>query len=214
MESKIRVHLVHGTWPSGGWLAHRLSFPRLRRIPWYEQGSPFREALLRALPPTATCSSFTWSGKNSIRARCQAADDFQKYLLRETSQHPACLHYAVAHSHGGNIVLQALLALESLPKTMSGVIALGTPFLWFESQKAGLLWKGIACLSQMAALSFVVGLSASALVTGLVQFLPPVAFFLAFFFVACLGLFCLALGSPGCRGFPPRPWCAMCTRRR
>jgi hypothetical protein len=162
-ESDIRVHLVHGTWPYGGWLAQYVRLFRSKAAPWYQPGSSFGEVLLHHLPNAASCSCFEWSGRNGIGARFRAADEFKRYWKQENSSYPTAKHYVIAHSHGGNVVLQALLSEQSIAQTMEGFVTLGTPFLWFEQSESSIVLKAMSWAAQYMALVFILALAACAL---------------------------------------------------
>src|SRR5262249_37770961 len=49
---------------------------------------------------------FHWSGENSWVARTQAAAELRSYVLNLRNEGWCC--HIVAHSHGGNVVLEAL----------------------------------------------------------------------------------------------------------
>jgi hypothetical protein len=201
IEPEIRVHLVHGTWPYGGLLPQYVPLFRSKAALWYQPGSSFREALLHHLPNAASCSCFEWSGRNSIGARFRAAEEFKRYWTREKSNCPASKHYVIAHSHGGNVVLQALLSDQSTAQSMAGFVTLGTPFLWFEPSESSPVLKAMAWAAQYMAQLFILALATCALfipVSDVIGQFSPVLW-------AAYGLFLLILGMYLWRCWLPVP---------
>jgi hypothetical protein len=70
---------------------------------------------------------YIWSGSNSIQGRRTAAQDLQTKLGEVLEAFPNARHYIISHSHGGNIVFNALTA--SIAKRINGIICLATPIL-------------------------------------------------------------------------------------
>src|SRR5262245_45074544 len=111
---KETVILVHGTWAS----------PRKDRSQWYQRSSAadqssFAAKLDRALAErgsTARCWAhcddaqlFSWSGDNTWIGRARASTDLAACVNKLQDDGWRC--HIVAHSHGGNIVAEALPAL-------------------------------------------------------------------------------------------------------
>jgi hypothetical protein len=91
-----------------------------------ERGSPAR--------CWANCTEdkevFHWSGDNSWIARTQAASKLAEYLAELRKEGWRC--HIVAHSHGGNIVVEALPQVLSAPKLnapLGNIVTLGAPFV-------------------------------------------------------------------------------------
>jgi hypothetical protein len=131
----LRVHLVHGTWPEGGWLRHRIAWLTRRRIPvrWMVAGCQFRRDLAATFPPryqlTFDCT-FHWRGRNSIGERSRGAARLSEHLARAVETAPEEYHLVVAHSHAGNVALDAVGLLESECRArVLGLVCLSTPFL-------------------------------------------------------------------------------------
>ena len=114
----VVAHLVHGTWARGlachlleafGAALPSLRVSRLRRCSriWADEDSAFRMAIEAQ---SRTFTKFDWSGSNSFAARRQAAIDLADYLRREVARAPRAAHVIIAHSHGGNVAMQALSA--------------------------------------------------------------------------------------------------------
>src|ERR1700736_478189 len=73
---------------------------------------------------------FHWSGENSWVARTRAAAELGSYVLN-LQKNGWCCHI-VAHSHGGNVVLEALPQITTaLPSRapLGKITTLGTPFM-------------------------------------------------------------------------------------
>jgi hypothetical protein len=120
---RVVIHLVHGTWGRGlaaavlPWYA-----PRLTNA-WFRPESEFCRSLGAdgyAFRP------FEWSGMNSIIARARAAQRLRGVLQAARREDPEACQIVIAHSHGGNVVVQALQHEVELP---DGIATLGTPFL-------------------------------------------------------------------------------------
>jgi hypothetical protein len=132
----ITVTLVHGTW--GG--HKRRWFGRKAKPTWYDDGQSFRYWLglrLSAAGFEPTFRAFEWSGRNSISARCTAAQKLSASLASQFRDTPDD-GVIIAHSHGGNVALKAIDTLRVDNKVELGkipnsnrlrVITLATPFL-------------------------------------------------------------------------------------
>lgn len=129
-ERKLIVHLVHGTWPTGGFFRHKFS-RWFKPLPvWSENGSEFCAALATSLP-AVEFREFKWSGENAEKDRRVAALEFASRLRNELQQSEDC-HLIIAHSHGGNVALWALGELTDTERArIAGLATLGTPFLTF-----------------------------------------------------------------------------------
>lgn len=109
-SSKETIILVHGTFASPS---------QNGPLKWYQAGHDFCTRLdtkLAELGCRARCWAhctpediFWWSGDNSWIARSKAADNLADYLGKYIEQGWKC--HIVAHSHGGNVVLEALRTL-------------------------------------------------------------------------------------------------------
>ncbi len=138
---KETVIIVHGTWA--------IPDPAKRR--WYEpvdgrpEGEPFTTKLdtaLRERGSPARCwahctdgnSIFQWwPGENSWIARTRAASALGDYVAKLQKMGWRC--HVVAHSHGGNVLLEALPAIVApAPDVPHGkLLTLGTPFMDIRS---------------------------------------------------------------------------------
>src|SRR5215467_7645890 len=132
---RLLITLMHGTWGRG-------FFPKRqrqnRRPFWFEEGSPFLARLsaeLGDIPHKIT--PLPWSGANSISEREKTAHVLAKRLSAELAEHPQDTQLIIAHSHGGNIALNALYHLHQpdgsrLCEADSAtplVVTLATPFI-------------------------------------------------------------------------------------
>lgn len=124
------VILVHGTFAS----------PEAKKIKWYEPESNFVTQLHKDLEfhgSNARCWAhcedtgdpiFSWSGDNHWAARVEAASRLATLLTRLEGERWRT--HVVAHSHGGNVLLNAVSSLGHLSQWKSGsLVTLGTPFL-------------------------------------------------------------------------------------
>jgi hypothetical protein len=133
---KETVIIVHGTWAA----------PEPGSSQWYQpvdHGSAadgFISKLNNALQEcgsTARCWAhctpeklfFRWSGENSWTARMQAATALAAYVHQLRSDGWCC--HIVAHSHGGNIVVDALSQIAEADQAALplGIVPLPTPFI-------------------------------------------------------------------------------------
>lgn len=118
----LRVVLVHGTWGRG--------FLRKKPLaPWCHRDSVFVTNLLaecnRQLPNVTTdVAAFSWSGSNSVFERAKAA----AALAVDIETYPSdSAILVIAHSHGGNVAMQATLKVRDSSNVF--VATLATPFL-------------------------------------------------------------------------------------
>jgi hypothetical protein len=149
-QSKETVIIVHGTWgapdpgkrrwyepvdgrPGGEQFTSKLD------AALHERGSPARcwancsGARHRPILPTATARPsqfYWWPGENSWIARTRAAIALGEYVNQ--LQKGGWLCHIVAHSHGGNVLLEALPLIAS-PVTGGKLVTLGTPFMDIHS---------------------------------------------------------------------------------
>src|SRR5262249_40703384 len=142
---KETVLIIHGTFAA----------PVQGKPTWYEPGSDFcrqLDAELAARGSSARCwahlddcgeelrkladrdtAYFSWSGANSWLDRSDAA----RRLLAEISRlgDKGWQWHLVAHSHGGNIALEAF-DLDNAPGSLTGnAVLLGTPVLSYSQQR-------------------------------------------------------------------------------
>ena len=128
---------MHGTWAA----------PDLAKRRWYQpvDGVPATEGFVSKLDAAlqkrgsparcwAHCTGgneiFHWSGDNSWIARTLAASMLGEYVAKLRKEGWRC--HIVAHSHGGNVVVEALPEIMSVPdpnKPLGKIVTLGTPFM-------------------------------------------------------------------------------------
>ena len=113
----VVVHTIHGT-----------QLPFAREPEWVREGSDFSRAMTEQIQADVRVVPFYWSGRNSVEARRQAAEDLQRRLEESIRQNPTEEQFIVAHSHGGNVALMAIQA-PKVADAIDGVVAMGTPFL-------------------------------------------------------------------------------------
>src|SRR5262249_48740676 len=134
---KETVIIVHGTWAA----------PKPDKAPWYQRiegplanrgfVSKLDAALDQRGSPArcwAHCGAgdqvFHWSGDNSWIARSHAASELMDYVVKLGNEGWRC--HLVAHSHGGNVVVEALARITELldtTRSLGMVVTLGTPFI-------------------------------------------------------------------------------------
>jgi Alpha/beta hydrolase len=130
------VILVHGTFANS----------ESKSPAWWEPRSDFvkeLDATLAAGGSVARCwagyffkyqrpAMFAWTGDNSQSQR-RAASRALAELLVDFERTMNFRYHIVAHSHGGNVVLNALDALARDPQRLGAVVFLGTPALKFTA---------------------------------------------------------------------------------
>src|SRR5262249_14369033 len=135
--AKETVIVVHGTYAA----------PRPGASLWYQPvaGTPatggFVTKLNDALQKRGSAArcwahcrqgdqGFHWSGENSWIDRTRAASELGNYVRKLRNEGWCC--HIVAHSHGGNVVLEAFPQITTaLPSSapLGKVVTLGTPFM-------------------------------------------------------------------------------------
>lgn len=75
---------------------------------------------------------FAWTGLNSEAARRAAGRALAARLESLESDTSISRYHLVAHSHGGNVVLNALGVLPRAPRKLGAVVFMGTPVLSFH----------------------------------------------------------------------------------
>jgi hypothetical protein len=135
--AKETVVIVHGTWAA----------PEPDKTQWYQQPDGAAapggfvsklDAALQERGSPARCwahctegdPTFQWSGENSWIARTRAAGALADYVAKLRGEGWRC--HIVAHSHGGNIVVEALpqiIAAPSPNKSHGVIVTLGSPFM-------------------------------------------------------------------------------------
>jgi hypothetical protein len=134
-SAKETVIIVHGTFAG----------PKLGKRCWHQPSDSDPKGFIARLNLAlqqrgsaarcwAHCSEadqgFRWSGKNSWVDRTQAAAELGDYVTKLRREGWRC--HIVAHSHGGNVVVEALHQMAAaLPSAapLGRIVTLGTPFM-------------------------------------------------------------------------------------
>lgn len=115
----VHVTLVHGT--------------HARNAAWVKSTSPMSRGLRQA---GLSCESFGWTGRNSHRARANAARALADRLRAQLNElAPGTRQAVVAHSHGGNVAIHAVWRLLGQRTGAIPVVALATPFIFAGRRK-------------------------------------------------------------------------------
>jgi hypothetical protein len=135
--AKETVIIVHGTWaaPKG---ANSKWYQPVTGVPTTQPFAAKLNAALQERGSPARCWAhcgqgnqiFHWSGENSWIARTRAASALADYVVKLLHEGWQC--HVIAHSHGGNIVLEALSQMMTVPNADSSlgkIVTLGTPFI-------------------------------------------------------------------------------------
>jgi hypothetical protein len=137
-SAKETVIIVHGT----------RAAPEAGKVRWYQptDGAPAAggfiaklNAALQERDSPARCWAhctqsdqiFSWSrGENDWIARTRAASALGDYMTKLQNEGWRC--HIVAHSHGGNVVVEALPQITAAPRSnlpLGKIVTLGTPFM-------------------------------------------------------------------------------------
>jgi hypothetical protein len=133
-STPAKIILVHGTWGRGfdpERNARRADTGASAEPRWFEAGSKFYAGLssgLSGVLATTDISAFLWSGANSIKERRSAAARLAKTLDESVAAAPETSHFIIAHSHGGNVALNAREAMSGNPLNVH-IVTMATPFL-------------------------------------------------------------------------------------
>ena len=71
--------------------------------------------------------NFAWSGGNYRTARTSAAESLASQIAEAKDRNPEMLVQLVAHSHGGNVAIEAARILKENDITVDRLVLLGTP---------------------------------------------------------------------------------------
>jgi hypothetical protein len=159
---------------------------------WWQQGSDFSEHLIYRLAergvPDAEILPLHWSGQNSDFDRLKGSAELAKLLGKLDRQ--GRRHAIIAHSHGGNVTVEALTRARRSPNR-GGIVTFGTPFF---TRRLKLVPRLIALFQTL------LGLLVPAIMTWyLIEILPSdsnkkVEAFVFFGGLLLLGLLSLAAG--------------------
>ncbi len=146
---RLEITLVHGTWARGlAFLAWRRVDPR-SPAKWCRPESTFCTALhseLDRLGYRHDVSTLEWTGANSLRARHDAAVNLAgKLTTRRRETDTDVRQVVIAHSHGGNIALQARHLMEQVGKlnTKLSIVTIATPFVRVTAQENLTKWQSV-----------------------------------------------------------------------
>jgi hypothetical protein len=175
--AKETVIIVHGTYAA----------PRPGVSRWYQpaEGVPATEFItklddaLQKRGSVARCwahcsqgnQGFHWSGENSWIDRTRAASELANYVLNLRKEGWLC--HIVAHSHGGNVVLEALPQITSAlssSASLGKIVTLGTPFMDTMSPILQSIRRNRSFqidLSRIAGISFIIWSILSVLIAAL-----------------------------------------------
>jgi Lysophospholipase len=103
----MRITLIHGTWALEN--------------EWTRKSTLVKN--IKKSFPNATIDRFPWTGKNDQFYR----DNATFRLIDKIKEGSAENHFLIAHSHGGNIAINALADPDIL---LAGIVTLNTPFLF------------------------------------------------------------------------------------
>jgi len=128
------VLLVHGTF------ANSL---QPERVHWWQPGSDYArelDTLLLLADSKARCWShlaatdapFAWSGANTESARKAAGRALAADIAALEADPRISRYHLVAHSHGGNVVVNAMREFADPPAKLGAVVYMGTPYLSFH----------------------------------------------------------------------------------
>jgi hypothetical protein len=157
-DRPVKLTLVHGTWGRGfspkSEIAHEIKDDQAAAF-WFQAGSKFRASLSAALDRPADYVAFLWSGANSVGERAIASARLAKTLDETVAAEPGSRHFIIAHSHGGNVALDALPLLTGSARNLH-IITLATPFLTIYEERPGIFDK-LFVISLAIALATLVG---------------------------------------------------------
>ena len=120
---------------------------------WWQPQSEFcgrLESLLAAEGSSARIAAtpFAWTGANSELARLEAGRALSQRLAALEVDKTIHRYHLIGHSHGGNVILNALRSLETSPRKLGRVIFMGTPVLTFRHRlPIKIRWIAIAVYS-------------------------------------------------------------------
>jgi hypothetical protein len=175
--TKETIIIVHGTYAA----------PKPGVSRWYQpaEGVPATEFItklnhaLQKRGSAARCwahctegnQGFHWSGKNSWIDRTRAASELGNYVHNLRREGWLC--HIIAHSHGGNVVLEALPQITSTlssSASLGKIVTLGTPFMdTLSSISQSIRWSRSFQieLSRVAVISVIIWFILSAVIMAL-----------------------------------------------
>lgn len=97
-----------------------------RDAAWVAPDSPLAQYLRDHLGDTPVVESMRWEGGNSTASRHEGAEMLATRIADVARVHKGSPHFLIAHSHGGNVAVQAL---RQTTGNVRGLVCLNTPFL-------------------------------------------------------------------------------------
>lgn len=153
------VLIVHGTfannaswWKPGGEFCDRLDAALSRK----KSNARCWAHLADDNDVSYVTQHFFWSGENSAASRIAAADEFREYLSALTLNPKINRIHIVAHSHGGNVVLDAISHYGGNYDEFGSVITLGTPYIRRRLPQPSEATEGLLALACFAVASWFV----------------------------------------------------------
>jgi hypothetical protein len=153
-----KVILVHGTWGRGFFPKQANAADEPTDPRWFESGSKFRAALEAGLAGVARStdfSAFPWSGANSIQEREDAASRLAETIDESAAASPEATHFIIAHSHGGNVALDARQKMSGDPRVVH-IVTIATPFLSLKQRTIRLADKAFAMIASISVLALLI----------------------------------------------------------
>jgi alpha-beta hydrolase superfamily lysophospholipase len=112
------VVLIHGTWA--------------RKAKWTERDSPLVSRLIAEFgSEKLAILAFDWSGRNTTLGRWGASVGLRSDLAELRERFPKTPISLIAHSHGGNVALQAASTVRGMDIS---IVCMSTPFLQVEDR--------------------------------------------------------------------------------
>jgi len=110
--------LIHGTWAI--------------KAKWAAPDSDFAKRLATRMPASRDIlfDRFRWAGGNSLVDRGLAAEQLQEHVSDLAKTYPRVPVFLVAHSHGGNVALNALRSSQRLQDVVKGICCMATPLIY------------------------------------------------------------------------------------
>ncbi len=174
-SSREYVVVVHGTFDRDGtWWRPGESFCRQLDAALASRGLPTKCWPLASpdLGDPVVVAPFSWDGLNSEASRSAAAAELAAYIraLSDAGESgPPSRVFLVGHSHGGNVILDALRALHPVPieqaadppipesPAVSDVFLLGTPvYQWAEKRTPAWLQVAVSLMFAAALISLAI----------------------------------------------------------
>lgn len=171
------IILVHGTFASGPEAGEK----------WWQQDSPFErdlKQLVTGVDGRLAIERLIWDGANSERSRREAGTQLKRRL--EALEHAGERYGLIGHSHGGSVILAALLQSAYGRVMLPGLsrwLTVGTPFISFARHRVlfsrvGLLGKAvyISLLTFLSLFATIAWLDHGKKDTGLAAFITAMCF--------------------------------------